>query len=92
MQPEPRFWAVIPAAGVGMRMRMGGAIPKQYLALAGRTLIEHVLDIFLLHPRVSPASPWRWRRMIPAGSAACRVPGTNRCALPQAVRSAPTRC
>lgn len=69
MQPEPRFWAVIPAAGVGMRM--GGAIPKQYLALAGRTLIEHVLDIFLLHPRIAgvtvavAADDPCWQRCLP---------------------------
>lgn len=50
MQHKPRFWAVIPAAGTGMRM--DSAIPKQYLALAGRTVIEHVLSCFLSYPRV----------------------------------------
>ena len=44
----PPFWAVIPAAGVGSRMRADR--PKQYLPLAGRTLIEHTLDRFLDHP------------------------------------------
>lgn len=46
-----RFWAVIPAAGSGVRM--GSSIPKQYLALAGRTVIEHVLAVFLAEPRVA---------------------------------------
>lgn len=34
-------WAVVPAAGVGARM--GGAVPKQYLALAGRPVIHWAL-------------------------------------------------
>jgi 2-C-methyl-D-erythritol 4-phosphate cytidylyltransferase len=44
----PRFWLVIPAAGVGARMQADR--PKQYLQLAGRCLIEHSLDCFLEHP------------------------------------------
>lgn len=54
MQQAARFWAVIPAAGTGTRM--GGDIPKQYLPLAGRTVIEHVLDVFLSHPRIAGMS------------------------------------
>lgn len=46
----PQFWTVIPAAGVGSRMRADR--PKQYLQLAGRTIIEHTLDCFLDHPRL----------------------------------------
>jgi len=45
-----RFWAVIPAAGSGTRM--GAGLPKQYLPLAGRTVIEHVLNCFLNHPSI----------------------------------------
>jgi len=45
---EPNRWVVVPAAGVGKRM--GAAIPKQYLPLAGRTVIEHTLERVLLHP------------------------------------------
>lgn len=48
MTPYPEFWAVIPAAGVGARMAADR--PKQYLPLAGRTLIEHTLACFLDHP------------------------------------------
>jgi 2-C-methyl-D-erythritol 4-phosphate cytidylyltransferase len=43
-----RFWVVIPAAGVGSRMRADR--PKQYLCLAGKTIIEHTLDCFVDHP------------------------------------------
>jgi 2-C-methyl-D-erythritol 4-phosphate cytidylyltransferase len=42
---------VIPAAGVGRRM--GASIPKQYLDLAGRPVIEWSLGLFLDHPRIS---------------------------------------
>lgn len=48
MNSLPHFWAVIPAAGVGARMRADR--PKQYLPLAGRTLLEHTLACFLDHP------------------------------------------
>lgn len=39
---------VIPAAGIGTRM--GGEIPKQYLRLLGRTLLEHSLHAMLRVP------------------------------------------
>ena len=49
--PElPAFWVVIPAAGIGSRMRADR--PKQYLQLAGRTILEHSLNCFLDHPRL----------------------------------------
>lgn len=44
----PSFWVVIPAAGIGSRMRADR--PKQYLALAGKTILEHTLSCFLDHP------------------------------------------
>ena len=44
----PQFWIVIPAAGVGSRMRADR--PKQYLSLAGQSVIEHTLSCFLDHP------------------------------------------
>ncbi len=37
-----RRWVVVPAAGVGQRM--GGAVPKQYLDLAGRPLLHWTLE------------------------------------------------
>jgi len=50
MSAAPRCWAVVPAAGVGRRM--GGSVPKQYLALAGRPVIDHTLERLLAHPRI----------------------------------------
>ncbi len=40
----PSFIALIPAAGVGARM--GASIPKQYAPLAGKPMLQHVLDTF----------------------------------------------
>lgn len=50
MPKQPNHWAIIPAAGVGRRM--GGDVPKQYLQLAGRPVIEHTIERILLHPRI----------------------------------------
>jgi len=40
-----KFWAVVPAAGVGKRMNADR--PKQYLELAGKTVLEHTLSRLL---------------------------------------------
>lgn len=45
----PRFWAVVPAAGIGRRM--GGDLPKQYLPLHGRPILHHTLARIGNHPR-----------------------------------------
>ncbi|NNL99925.1 MAG: NTP transferase domain-containing protein, partial [Gammaproteobacteria bacterium] len=45
------IWAVVPAAGVGRRM--AADLPKQYLQLAGRMVIEHTLEKFLGHPNIA---------------------------------------
>ena len=45
------YWAVVPAAGVGSRM--GAETPKQYLPLAGRTVLDWTLDKLLGHPAIS---------------------------------------
>lgn len=42
MGKHQKYWAVLPAAGVGQRM--GGALPKQYLSLCGKTVIENTLE------------------------------------------------
>ena len=47
----PRYFALIPAAGVGARM--GAAGPKQYLPLAGRAMLRHTLQAFLDSPLVA---------------------------------------
>ena len=51
MSDDPKFHAVIPAAGAGSRM--GADIPKQYLALAGKTVLEHSLDALLACERIA---------------------------------------
>ena len=38
-------WGVIPAAGLGLRM--GSDTPKQYLVVAGKTLLQHTLEKLL---------------------------------------------
>jgi 2-C-methyl-D-erythritol 4-phosphate cytidylyltransferase len=40
----PRHFALIPAAGVGARM--GSGSPKQYVSIAGKPMLRHVLDTF----------------------------------------------
>lgn len=47
---EPSYWVVVPAAGVGKRI--GGSVPKQYLELGGRAVIDHTIERLLLHPSV----------------------------------------
>lgn len=42
--------ALVPAAGIGRRF--GGEIPKQYLPLLGRTVMEHTLDLLLSIPQI----------------------------------------
>ena len=46
----PPFWVIVPAAGIGRRMRAD--IPKQYLSLGCSTVIEQTLACFLAHPRL----------------------------------------
>lgn len=46
-----QHWVIIPAAGMGKRMRTD--IPKQYLPLAGRTVLEHTLHRLASHPAIA---------------------------------------
>lgn len=49
--PRPlRYIALIPAAGVGSRME--GELPKQYLQLGERTMLEHAIDALLAEARI----------------------------------------
>lgn len=65
--PAPRCWAVVPAAGRGERV--GSGLPKQYLPLAGATVLEHALRPFIDHPRIAgivvvlAADDRHWRRL-----------------------------
>lgn len=45
---SPRYWFVIPAAGIGARM--GAGKPKQYLMLGDKTILEHTLLRILTLP------------------------------------------
>ncbi|WLI87499.1 2-C-methyl-D-erythritol 4-phosphate cytidylyltransferase [Massilia sp. R2A-15] len=49
--PAPRYFALIPAAGVGARMAADG--PKQYLPIAGKPMLRHTIDAFLSSERIS---------------------------------------
>lgn len=58
-----RCWAVVPAAGSGLRMKADR--PKQYLELLGRTVIEHSVLRLAAHPAIerivvalAPEDPW----------------------------------
>ena len=44
-------WVVIPAAGSGQRMQ--SSIPKQYLKINGKTVLEHTLSIFIEHDDIA---------------------------------------
>jgi len=50
-QGKARCWAVLPAAGTGSRM--GGDLPKQYMQVAGATLLEHSLRALLACEQLS---------------------------------------
>ena len=51
MSDKSKHLAVVPAAGASTRM--GADIPKQYLLLTGRTVLEHSLDALLSCGRIA---------------------------------------
>ena len=74
---QPRYWVVVPAAGSARRMA-GAAVPKQYLPLAGRTVIEWALAPFLARADcerivvVLAADDRRWRELVARARSADR--------------------
>ena len=50
MGPSQKYWAMIPAAGVGTRMGMD--TPKQYLKLCGKCILEYTLELFCMHEKI----------------------------------------
>lgn len=47
-------WAVVPAAGVGARFAgVAAKIPKQYLRIGGKTVLEHSLAVLCAHPKIA---------------------------------------
>ena len=51
MKKNQTTWVIIPASGVGKRMATN--IPKQYLKLDNKTILEHTLNIFDAHDSIS---------------------------------------
>lgn len=45
------YWAIVPAGGVGARM--GEVLPKQYLLLHGKSIIQHTLERLFSHAQIS---------------------------------------
>ena len=50
-QTRGGLWAIVPAAGRGTRF--GGDVPKQYLAVGGRSVLAHTLDALSAHTGVA---------------------------------------
>lgn len=50
LQIRQKYIALIPAAGVGARMAT--KLPKQYLDLAGKTVLQRTVDCFLASPQI----------------------------------------
>ncbi|QYF92406.1 2-C-methyl-D-erythritol 4-phosphate cytidylyltransferase [Massilia sp. PAMC28688] len=48
---DPRYIALIPAAGVGARMAANG--PKQYMAIGGKPMLRHTIDAFRASPLIT---------------------------------------
>ena len=47
---QPRYFALIPAAGVGARM--GSVVPKQYGQIAGKSLLQYVMETVAATPEI----------------------------------------
>ena len=63
--------AIVPAAGIGSRI--GADCPKQYLQLAGKTILEHTLERLLSHPAIAQvivalAPHDRWFEALPVAA------------------------
>lgn len=56
MRPTVRYFALIPAAGVGARMA-AASVPKQYLVLGRKTMLEHSIDAMLADARIDRVFP-----------------------------------
>ena len=51
MSVSPECWAIIPAAGIGQRM--AASMPKQYLKLGDKTILEHAAHVLLNDARIT---------------------------------------
>tara|TARA_R110000772_G_scaffold83005_4_gene175761 strand:- start:179 stop:874 length:696 start_codon:yes stop_codon:yes gene_type:complete len=50
MSSLPQYKVIVPAAGIGQRMLADR--PKQYLTIAGKTILEHTLENLYAHPQI----------------------------------------
>jgi 2-C-methyl-D-erythritol 4-phosphate cytidylyltransferase len=50
MSDKEKIWTVIPAAGIGTRM--GAEIPKQYMKIQDKCILEYTLERFCFTPRI----------------------------------------
>ncbi len=50
LSQQAKIWAIVPSAGSGQRMRQ--SVPKQYLELQGRSVIENTLATLLEEKRI----------------------------------------
>jgi len=50
MSSQVKYWAVVPAAGVGKRMQADR--PKQYLEIEGRPLIDYAITRLVMDPHI----------------------------------------
>jgi len=68
-----KFWAVVPAAGIGSRMQV--EIPKQYLQVHNKCILEYTLECFCSHPGIAgvvvvlAADDGHWNKLSVAGHA-----------------------
>ena len=68
-----KYWAVIPAAGIGSRMQ--AEIPKQYLQVNNKCILEYTLECFCSHPGITgvvvvlAADDGHWGQLSVAGHA-----------------------
>ncbi|MEI6858549.1 MAG: 2-C-methyl-D-erythritol 4-phosphate cytidylyltransferase [Shewanella sp.] len=47
---KEKIVAIVPAAGIGSRM--AADVPKQYLKIAGQSILSLTLQVFLTHPKI----------------------------------------
>lgn len=47
---ETKIWGIVPAAGVGERM--AADVPKQYLLLDGKPVLQHVIEKLIHHSQI----------------------------------------
>jgi hypothetical protein len=68
---QPGLLALVPCAGTGSRS--GADLPKQYVTIAGRTVVGHTLSAMARVDRLQTSSSCSLRTMS-RSSAACRFP------------------